>query len=29
MEWWQLLGIVVCFGAAGLSFWFSEEGEEF
>jgi len=29
MEWWQLLGIAICFGAAGLSFWFSEDGEEF
>ncbi len=29
MEWWRILGIIICFGVPMIAFWYSEEGEEF
>ena len=28
-EWWQFVGTIVIFVIVGISFWYSEDGEEF
>jgi len=29
MEWWQILGMIICFGVPAISLWYSKDGEEF
>jgi hypothetical protein len=29
MEWWQLLGAIAIYAIVAVSFWYSEDGEEF